>query len=369
MASTKEKYIKNHYKRLIEADIKNNLDNKSVVLDILKEHLTFIPRKLYKYRNCSQQNFDYLTKQEIWMSCAKDFIDPFDSIINIDLEKDFEKIKKWFLNNICDIVYFGLKSFFDKRNIKFDVDRNKINWIKNEFFTDSGRLLKTKARLYMQKESLNVQQYEITLEKIEEYLASSEDKLKQKIEDLIKIIIDSTKTSQELSLIYCLTEDHNNPVMWENYSDNYTGFCIEYDFSKKCDYDSRKNLIFLLPILYRKKLMQFDMFPLFEIAVKKHLYGDEVNQDEEKTQSEINLNLQLLQKKHEYNYEKEWRFAIKNHQNNIQPFPFVSAIYLGKDISTENESMLIKIASKLEVPVYKQYLPLTGVEYKYKKLL
>lgn len=85
--------------------------------------------------------------------------------------------------------------------------------------------------------------------------------------------------------------------MWENYSDNYTGFCIEYDFSKKCDYDSRKNLIFLLPILYRKKLMQFDMFPLFEIAVKKHLYGDEVNQDEEKTQSEINLNLQLLQKK------------------------------------------------------------------------
>lgn len=35
--------------------------------------------------------------------------------------------------------------------------------------------------------------------------------------------------------ITCFSEVNNEQLMWAHYAGSYSGFCIEYDFSKSCD--------------------------------------------------------------------------------------------------------------------------------------
>ena len=76
--------------------------------------------------------------------------------------------------------------------------------------------------------------------------------------------------------------------------------------------------------------------------------------------------MQLFYKDSDYDYECEWRFSINADNANKQKFPFVSAIYAGKDITQRNLSRLIKIANKLKVPIYKQEInrSMNGYDYK-----
>ena len=59
--------------------------NEQLVREVIEKRLTFLPRKkLYKFRTCSNQNFQTLEENCIWMSLASSFHDSFDNTINID---------------------------------------------------------------------------------------------------------------------------------------------------------------------------------------------------------------------------------------------------------------------------------------------
>lgn len=75
--------------------------------------------------------------------------------------------------------------------------------------------------------------------------------------------------------------------------------------------------------------------------------------------------MQLYYKSKDYEYEHEWRYAIKNEGNNKQRFPFVHAIITGKDINQANLSKLYLIADKLSIPIYQQKInnSKNGFEY------
>lgn len=71
---------------------------------------------------------------------------------------------------------------------------------------------------------------------------------------------------------------------------------------------------------------------------------------------DADLNMQLLYKNSDYAYEHEWRFSIKAENPNKQRFPFISALYAGKDITDANMTRLVTIATNLKVPVYRQII-------------
>lgn len=175
------------------------------------------------------------------------------------------------------------------------------------------------------------------------------------------IMKNTNNNLRQCSLIYCLSSNNNNCSMWENYS----GFCIEYDFS---DIDNMpikviKNLISLMPINYVKQRPEFSIVPFAESVMNK-MIGEEV--DDSKIHIEVYKH--LLMKKSDYSFEQEWRLAIENKHNNLQYFPFVSGIYMGKNISESNKNELKRIADKLEVPIYKQRINFSGNDYEYIKI-
>ena len=150
-----------------------------------------------------------------------------------------------------------------------------------------------------------------------------------------------------------MTENYDIHTLWENYANNYTGFCIEYSFDnineKVYDFE---NLLYLLPMQYCDVPPIFDIIPVFDAAIREKLYGDysyRRNPD-----LITNMFMQLYFKKSDYSYEKEWRFSIDQKQSNKHFFPFVSAIYAGKNIKKHNLSRLKNIAKTLGVPLYRQ---------------
>ena len=120
----------------------------------------------------------------------------------------------------------------------------------------------------------------------------------------------------------------------------------------------------MFPMSYRKKKPYFNMVPLMDGAFREFIYKD----DSWKRDPELDadLNMQLLYKNSDYDYEHEWRFSIKADCSNKQRFPFVSAIYAGKDIAQQDLNQLLNIARKLGVSVYKQEInrSMNGYDYK-----
>ena len=120
----------------------------------------------------------------------------------------------------------------------------------------------------------------------------------------------------------------------------------------------------MFPMTYRKKKPYFNMVPLMDGAFRQFIYKDE--SWKRNSELDADLNLQLLYKNSDYEYEHEWRFSIDANNANKQIFPFVSALYAGKDISPRNLARLVKIGDKLNVPVYKQEFnrSMNGYDYK-----
>ena len=165
--------------------------------------------------------------------------------------------------------------------------------------------------------------------------------------------------------MYCISEDGNCPVMWENYAENYQGFCIEYDFScwREKPIYSKILLLYLLPVLYSKEKPRQDLLPAIQIAIEQYITQQK---QEMPKQQIIDYNKQLLQKSTDYDYEREWRIALLYRGEQLVEFPFVSAIYMGKDIAENNIKHLQVIAKKLNVPLYKQDINYYTNRYEYK---
>lgn len=186
---------------------------------------------------------------------------------------------------------------------------------------------------------------------IRDKFAENEDRV---CNDLIEIIDQMRTRTRETMLTYCMTEHFDNHVFWENYAANYSGFCIAYDFSEfdRRPFSDYQNLAFLFPMTYRKRKPYLNMVPFMDGAIRGIISGDSSWQADPKLAADMNL--QLYYKDKDYEYEHEWRFSIKNENNCKQFFPFVGAIYAGKDIATENLTRLAEIAKTLNVPLFKQ---------------
>lgn len=343
--------------------------NEQLVQEVIKERLTFIPhQKLYKFRTCSNQNLKTLEENCIWMSLASSFPDSFDNTINIDPKENIKEIEQWLKENYTVFCFDLSKGLFEQRGITIPYTHEDFKEYIDTCMDKDGNPIEEKERAFLisraSPEELEhadkiFQQLKIARSKF----AEIEDKTIENMAD----VINQTRTGmREKALVYCMTERYDNHTLWETYAKNYTGFCIEYsfrDFANR-DFQDYKNLVYMFPMTYRKKKPYFNMVPLMDGSFRQFIYKD----DSWKRDSELDadLNLQLLYKNSDYDYEHEWRFSINADNANKQPFPYVSAIYAGKDITPRNLARLIKISQKLGVPVYKQEVnrSMNGYDYK-----
>ena len=331
--------------------------NEQLTQEVIRRHLTFLPRqKLYKFRECTARNFKTLEENCIWMSLASSFPDPFDNTINIDPRENAKEIERWLRENYPVFCFDLAKGLAEERGMVIPYTHKDFIEYVEICIDENGELIEEKERAFLishaSPEELD-RKDEIfrQLKYIRDRFAEMDDSTFKNMSD----VINQTRTGmREKTLVYCMTERHDNHTLWENYAKNYTGFCIEYSFRNFADmpFENYKNLVYMLPMTYRRKKPYFNMVPLLDGSFRQFIYKDDSWQRD--PELDADLNMQLFYKHSDYEYEHEWRFSIKAENTNKQRFPFVSAVYAGKDISDENLTRLLQVAKSLQVPVYRQ---------------
>ena len=277
-------------------------------------------KQLFSYRSIStNEKINYIVeqieKETLYLAHPLKFNDPFDCSLGIQ-EKNSSSL----------ITADLLKMNFEKLNLPIH-DTERLNFV-SEFLRD--RLDASPS----QKEFFD-KMYEENIKK-------------------------NRKVIGESNRIYCFTEKSKNIPMWYHYADKFSGICLQYDTKTF----SPHILNHLFPVCYTDEL--------------EDMYAKLSNPSETEFKKQDIYGAVPLQKLRDWDYEEEWRIVYnigelgytyedtfrldKNHGVKI-PFVKPSCIYLGKEISSENEKTFIELGEKLSIPVKKMVISVFGIEF------
>ncbi len=356
MPKMTEKQVRTYLGQLIDEDERIKGDH-AFADNLLKAHLYNIPNgRLYKYRECNNQNFRALADNCIWMASADSFQDLFDCTVNIDLRRNASQIKKWLKESLPEYVYYIWQYALEKSDQKCPLTIEEFLEGVATCMDANGNINTEEYYSYAQAHHLVQNRKEF-----DEQMALSAQifsRVPEKEDEIIRLLSEGIEKQRsqvrEKALVYSMSDSFDNDGLWENYANGYTGYCVGYSF-KNCDlnqYPIAGHLLKLLPVIYRKRRPIYDLAPVFDGVMRERIFP---GLDESwKKPLLLNLNMQLYYKRDTYSFEREWRFLMDDIGENKQSFPFVYAIYAGKDIKPHNLQRLCNIAEKLNVPVYQQ---------------
>ena len=336
--------LKPYFEKIFNIAFANNFDANDELLVNLKHY----PQYLYKYRTCDKEyNFEMIEQEYLWADLPNTFYDPHDSLINLRLISEMPQIKKWLWNHFGELLYYcippkGMQPHKNGQTLQTYIDAQ------SKFCDSRGRYSAQRAKKIMTLETkkLNPKNRQAN-QKVYDYFESPA--FEEKTEPIIqKALSDFVNSLRKDKLVCCLTARNDNKKMWEEYSEKYEGFVIEYDITQAVNDDKLLSLIsHIFPVSYYKRMPRVPLLPFFEHKFYLDLYGRKIDISE----SVKKLYKQLLCKNYDYRAEEEWRLIA---DTNRIPFPLISAVYAGYKISDENLNKLKKYCSVNGIPLYKQ---------------
>ena len=389
MNKSKKSYIKTqqYIKRILRKSI-NRIENKDynssekLIAQRIEDfriaaiYCKSIPNHLYKYRSCNENNFSALEKKSIWLSSAQEFRDPYDCKLALTVkslsDNRINKLAKWFL--FSEYIYGYKKENLSNNKYAFTPEEVR-NLMFSKCYTDELYLNSNEIKKYINKNYSSVDPHKIEtkfccFDKVVSRYGRGE-KLREWFRmDSEKGLIDSINKHRKEYCICSLTETNDNAKMWEEYADEYRGFCIDYDFSFGVTKDliNHKDCLlalqFLLPVFYSKRRALIDAYNHLMKQYQEVFFETEKDYWDPKYGSE--LMMQNLIKSQYYETEQEWRVVLIGDESGLIYFPFATAVYLGKDIKVEDKQRLLDIAKKININVYQQVAEING--YKYVKI-
>lgn len=220
---------------------------------------------------------------------------------------------------------------------------------------------------------------------IETGIIITRDKLIPEIERMLN---DFPALIQQTLKIGCFSETGKSPSMWGLYSENETGFCLEFSFESSHSFAQSSNgssrICDLYPVIYNPEKYKvassyIEYLILFRLFFR---YGLTIFKESEAVYLQQRINELLvcpdifmtakiaLYKSMEWETEKEWRLFCNSDNDNA--FRMASngfflkkptALYLGRRISELNERILVGLAIEKEIPVYKMKLNDSSMSY------
>ncbi|MCS0314009.1 DUF2971 domain-containing protein [Vibrio diabolicus] len=332
-----------------------------------------IPTSLFKYRAINEYSLSNLENETLWLTSADKFNDPYDSSLYLSLNRNLRRLPlvETVISNDMHTKYEDFSELIDfEKQLKPHV-RHLFKSHPPEEIRDIIIKLKTEVvsnfsymRLIAKKEIESIgfkiidriekdllkacdmlyrQTYLINSTENVLDLIKSCDEISEKIssvfeEKIQEINYNYNKTAKQKYLICSLSEVNDSILMWSHYADNHAGFVMEYDFTETIDIREK-----LHKVIYDNNIYQatglLESYLVFGIS-----------------KPEIFLPPALYKSK-AWEYEKEWRIVEISNGDNTSPYnkkvPKVKSIYLGVNVSPENEERIMQIASYKQIPVYK----------------
>ncbi len=137
-------------------------------------------------------------------------------------------------------------------------------------------------------------------------------------------------------------------LMWTHYAENHTGYCLEYDYDAVLEDDRFEGMVF--SVRYSDEL--FDV-------------SDRVLEFLKPTSSPNPLSIYseaILHKGREWEYEDEVRYIGPEYLCGTMEFIEPSAIHFGAKMPIDNQLLLVDIAERLGIPMYRMRMSPTRIE-------
>ena len=128
--------------------------------------------------------------------------------------------------------------------------------------------------------------------------------------------------------------------MWNNYANDSSGYCIEYEIS---DYEFN---IEVLPVIYQDERETNIILQLVASFIGQMITGFSNGQIQADSSHFIRL---FLTKYTKWAYQNEWRLIGK--ANDKMKAPNIKCIYLGKNISDKNRKAMVEFAARHQITI------------------
>ena len=345
-------FIKENYLFSRKFELSNN---KEKILDEWKKAmLSRIPKNLYKYRVCNDDNLNALKDKKAWFSDPNKWNDPIDVTVSYDLENDVKYLDEHFDDYVVKLAFSlinkNIESFCKQK--KF-VTPDEVKSVYYSVFKDECEFNPEKMIAYLEPIVGWKPARQITVKTQEAFAQMLSPQFKEKILSGFKQFLGFNDVKNEV-VMYSLSESFENDHQWAMYADGGKGFCIGYKLNIHDPIDESL-LHNLLPVYYGKK-RELKLFKMLDESLE--YFASHENWLELMNQEMENLYVSLYTKAPEWNGEQEWRFALMKSQlkSNLVDFDYADSLLFGENITCEWKVKLTEIARQQHLNVYQRKL-------------
>lgn len=317
--------------------------------------------KIYKYVRF-EDALKIIDNNSVKLNNPNNYNDPFDSTVEIkkiDVQKSYNLILEfYFFYTFVILLYNNQIEHPTKKKIRIALSRIIYKLyirmiIKRGYYPNP--LLKYMVRKSLKR--LNTEQQNNINEKKKTFINS--------VSNVLKEVKDSIYVS-------CFSKRNDSILMWSHYADKHKGVCFEFDRPSNDFYDVR----------YSKKRNTFNLYYITSIVlgqILKNYQNRKIKFDYKNFLSDNDVMFKkvmnpFLVKSLDWEYEDEVRCVLYNKEDNDKiikidnelilyemPKKFTK-VYLGCNISLENETQIREALAKINVPVVK--LKVSNYEFK-----
>lgn len=280
----------------------------------LAEKYDLIPDRLYKFRTFDENdyNLENLFNDHIWLASPRNFNDPFDSRIAIDLSFMYRKIPPSYLRTVKE----KLSDLFS------DSELDSFLSNPNPFLL-MAKDIEQKMLARGTITDMEVGKFSDCIVQLLSEIGENEN------ESYRSLVRDGLK-------ICCFSSCCRNVLMWSHYAKDHEGFCVEYDFKSLGSSSITCNMLY--PVIYTD------------------IYQDRTDEIFKSSDTISNIFIDTetaLIKSVDWKYEQEWRLifgnAIIENECNYQ-VPTATRVIAGIKISDEHLSKLERICQSKNIP-------------------
>lgn len=232
---TKRSIFKHKLEEVVipEATPKEKLDE--LLKPIVEYTYSIMPPNLFRYRECSERQFDAFNNDSIYAVKPQMFNDPYDCLIRYNKDYLFDTIKQGLsldtikklrddLNNGSHLPEMWNTLFGEK---KYKIIEDIICNVSDEFLDKQKSIFESNKKEFF----------------------SNIDTIFKQAENFLRCN----------TFIACFSETVKSITMWSHYADSHKGFVLEYDFKHLnngcgicCKNDTCRDRVFynLFPIIY-----------------------------------------------------------------------------------------------------------------------
>lgn len=318
-----------------------------------QEHLVRFPKKLYKYRSFDDFTEDMIVNKYLYLCQAEKLDDQFECAANFSYDSIFKRegvIRRAVIDEIADMVS-DFPSSLSKNAFK--------NLLHKCLDKDNNFDIKRTAAIAAKRQDGLTEQEAVASLETFGALLSGMWQNETNLKSFEGVVLKALNARKEIG-ICSLSETNKSQVMWEMYSHNYEGYCIEYESNSSINFQLNT-----FPVVYGNK-RETNIIKILVGAFLESFIASISNGQVSQIDRGLDYMHLFLTKFSEWSFQKEWR--IIGEANLKFPAPKIAAIYVGKKCYDENIHRIVNWSKEYGFDIYRQKDNIENLTLEFEKL-